>query len=340
MEAKMSIIGLTNMGALYPEIGHLRKGAPRPQNGNKPGEDLKHFRFDTDDAEAAKMFEEAYGKEPRVVRVFLPFQTKEENFAAWREEWTASSLKHRCDGEVMVRWLTHRGTYSDEPKPCPYADKSKSEKGCKATARLKVIVRDLIRLACVVVHTTSSNDIRQIDGNLDALILMHGGLTGIPILLKRSKRMISAPAPDGKRVRREKWLISLEAERQWVELQLAAQERAARPSAEPLALPEWDGEDEDEDEVVESETAGAADSEVLKAINKLWPEYGRKIDGKAVTFAEHLRRNRGIADPHHLTQEDAAIMLRWLQTKALAVEGEPEDVRQAEAVEEREAISV
>lgn len=80
--------------------------------------------------------------------------------------------------------------------------------------------------------------------------------------------------------------------------------------------------------------------EALKAINNLWPKYGRKIDGKSVTFAEYLRRNRGIADPRHLTQEDAAKMLQWLQQKALAVEEEPETVHQAEIIEEREAVSV
>jgi hypothetical protein len=62
-------------------------------------------------------------------------------------------------------------------------------------------------------------------------------------------REISTPGADGKRVRRQKWLINIEAQPDWVELQLAAAAEAARPviAATPsrLELPAWD-EDEDE----------------------------------------------------------------------------------------------
>ena len=47
----MPIIGLTDRPASFPQIGILRKGAPKPERG--PGRDLKHFRFDTDDTDAA-----------------------------------------------------------------------------------------------------------------------------------------------------------------------------------------------------------------------------------------------------------------------------------------------
>src|SRR5262245_40522860 len=113
------IIGLTDRAPAFPELGVLRKGAAKPDSGNKPGADLKHFRFDSDDADAAKLFKEIYGDEPRSIRVLVPFATVDENFEAWREAWTASSLQHRCDGRMTVRLLTQRGTYTDEPKPCP-----------------------------------------------------------------------------------------------------------------------------------------------------------------------------------------------------------------------------
>lgn len=337
----MAIIGLTDRPAAPPQLGTLRKGAPKPQNGNKPGADLKHFRFDSDDAEAVKLFKEIYGDEPRAIRVFVPFATTDQNFDAWREEWTASSLKHRCDGETMVRWLTPRGTYSDEPKPCPYLDQEGKDKGCKQTGRLYVIIPELKRFALVTVLTTSIHDILQIHANLAALESARGDLRGIPLILKRSPREISTPGDNGKRARREKWLITIEAAPSWVELQLTAQERAALPSVEPLALPAWDGDDEDEDETPpETVAAGAVSPETLAAIEKLWPKYGQKLGGKTVSFADYIHQKKGIADPRRMPQEDAAKMLEWLQSKALAVEPKPETVHQGEVVEEAETVSV
>src|SRR5262249_39120089 len=113
----MAIIGLTDRPASFPQIGVLRKGAPKKQiekNGkmvDSYGADLKHFRFDSDDPEAVKRFAEIYGAEPRAIRVYVPFATTGQNFEAWREEWSASSLKHRCDGQTCVRWLTPQGNY-------------------------------------------------------------------------------------------------------------------------------------------------------------------------------------------------------------------------------------
>lgn len=237
----MPIIGLTDRGAMFPQIGVLRKGAPKPETGNKPGADLQYFRFDADDQDAAAAFEAVYGKEPKSIRVFLPFASTSENFEAWREEWSASSLKHRCDGENCVRWLTPQGTYSTEPKKCPG--------GCKQVGRLKAIVPELRRMAYVTVLTTSIHDILEINANLLALEAARGDLRGIPLLVKRVPREISTPGADGKRVRREKWLIFVEAQPQWVELQLQAAAQAAMPGAtvSTLALPEWSGEDEDDE---------------------------------------------------------------------------------------------
>ena len=67
----MPIIGLTDRPASFPQIGILRKGAPKPERG--PGRDLKHFRFDTDDTDAAGRFRTVYGNEPTSIHVFLPF---------------------------------------------------------------------------------------------------------------------------------------------------------------------------------------------------------------------------------------------------------------------------
>jgi hypothetical protein len=240
------IQGLTNREASFPEIGTLRKGAPKPETGNRPGADLKHFRFDCDDAEALALFNKKYGEKPTAINVFVPFKTVDENFEAWGEEYTASSLRHRCDGQTCVLWITDKGTYSKDPKPCP--------KGCKPTGRLKVIIPELQRLAYVTVTTTSKHDIMRIYSNLLALEQARGSLQGIPLVLRRTPEDISTPDKDGKRARREIWLISIEAQPQWVQLQLAAQEQAALPSAPgllsppKLALPAYAGDDDDDDD--------------------------------------------------------------------------------------------
>jgi hypothetical protein len=217
----MPIAGLTDRAASFPQIGALRKGAPKPEAGNRPGKDLEYFRFDSDDAQATADFQAAYGDTPASIRVYLPYSTTVENFEAWQEAWTAGALQHRCDGQTCVRWLNGK-SYSTEPRACPG--------GCKPAGRLKVIIPELRRLAYVMVLTTSIHDIMTIQANLEALEVLRGSLRGIPLILARGPREISTPDDrSGKRVRREKWLITIEAAPSWVDLQLTAMERAALP---------------------------------------------------------------------------------------------------------------
>lgn len=217
----MPIIGLTDRQAAFPQIGTLRKGAPKPEKG--PGKDLKHFRFDADDDATRALFEETYGTEPRQVEIYLPYHTTEENFQAWKEHWVAGGLQHRCDGSTCVRWRKPGGDYSDTPQPCPG--------GCKQVGRLMVIIPALKRFAYVSVLTTSIHDIIELNENLLALEMMRGSLQGVPLILSRKPRQISMPSKDGGRVRVEKWLLSIEAKPAWVQIQLAAMDRQA------LALP-------------------------------------------------------------------------------------------------------
>ena len=325
------IIGLTDRPASFPQIGTLRKGAPKPENSNKPGADLKYFRFDCDDGEAAGLFAETYGPEPVAIRVYVPFKTTDENFDAWREEWTASSLKHRCDGQTCVRWLTPQGTYSAEPKPCPG--------NCKQVGRLQVIIPELKRMAFVTVLTTSIHDILEIHSNLLALESARGDLRGIPLILKRAPREISTPSgSNGQRARREKWLITIEAQPQWVELQLTAQERAALPQAAPLALPEWEGDEEE----VEDPDPVMSKTEILDAIARLWPQHGARRGGKLVPFEDYIHQRKGVTDPRQLTLEQAQTILAGLQEASIAAERrKPEPATHvAEVVTEPETVAV
>ena len=246
----MPIIGLTDRTAQFPKIGDIRKGAAK--TGNAPGRDLDHFRavFPEDEAEAAAVFVLAYGDKPREINVLLPFAEIDRNFEAWREEYVAGGLVHRCDGETCVIWRDAQGEMRRTPKPCPG--------GCKATGRLKVIIPELRRLAYIEVHTTSVWDIVELTANLESLSkLTRNGISGIPLVLKRRSREISTPVPKepGKRARRTKWLLSIEAEPRWVDAKLTAMQLEALPLGAQLpalaapAVIDTDFEDDETGEV-------------------------------------------------------------------------------------------
>lgn len=236
----MPIQGLTDRQAAFPQIGILRKGDVK-QSATAPGRDLTHFRFTSEHADVMAAFTGAYGTAPTDINVLLPYRTTDENLAAWREHWIAGGLVHRCDGKTTVVSRKADGTYTNDPKACPGQ--------CKPVGRLSVIVPELKRLAFVTVLTTSLHDIMTLTENLTALEMINGDLRGIPLILRRRPRKISVPEthpkghpqqyqPTGKRVRREKWLLTIEAAPQWVALQLATQQTLALPRLPGGELPE------------------------------------------------------------------------------------------------------
>lgn len=251
--------------ASFPLIGKLRKGGVRPESGKAPGKDLTYFRFDSDDAHAQKCFTAAYGDQPAQVNVFLPHQTAAANFSCWQEAYVAGGLTHRCDGETCVIWLD--GTkYRTDPKPCPG--------GCKEVGRLMVIIPELQRFAYVTVETHSINDIIRLQENLQAVEFLRGDLRGIPFILKRTPVEISTPTADGKRARREKWLLSIEVDPVWASLQLEAMHRAALTvngvtvdESRMLTTAYDEDEDEDGDVVTTAADIPATVAEWLNANN-------------------------------------------------------------------------
>jgi len=213
----------------FPKIGTLRKGAPK--GTNSPGRDLQYFRFDSSDPKAQADFEAAYGKAPASINCYLPHQTPDENFEAWQEEWVAGGLVHRCDGEVCTVHKTPDGKYSTAPVPCPYhigkEKRTKANPGCTPVGRLTLIVPELLRFAYVTSLTYSINDILELMANIGAIYAMRGSLQGVPMVLSRRPEKISTPGADGKRARREMWMLHIEADPAWVELQLAGMRQHA-----------------------------------------------------------------------------------------------------------------
>lgn len=269
----MPIKGLTDRGLSFPTIGHIRKGAAKDPTKNQPGSDLQYFRMDFDEREvkAIAKFNELYPNgHPTDILVILPFDSIERVWNPWREAYTAGALQHRCDGEfvnyaidqagnvVVSNWVNSKG----ERVKCTLKDNPSKQLRCKPTGRLQVIVPQLERLAYLTLHTTSIHDIGNISDQLAAIRDMNGGhISGIPLILRRRPVKISTPTPEGKRARRVKWLISIEADPEWVAKKISAMKQAALPStvierqiAAPESSLEWteiEGAEEDEDEVID-----------------------------------------------------------------------------------------
>ncbi len=276
----MPIPGMTDQLPAFPQIGVIRKGAPKQvdeqRRTERPGEDLDHFRveFDPQETEAAARFAALYlsGK-PQEIDIVLPFDEIERCWEAWQEAYLAGSLIHRCDGQFVqyaidpeTGQVTVRNGLSRDGQrvpcngdPVAHYTNRKGEKVpvyCKPCGRLRVIVPELRRLAYLTVLTTSVHDIVNISRQLTAIKDMNGGqLRGIPLVMRRRPKLISTPSgSNGKRARREKWLISIEADPQWVEAKIAqltheaSPQIAARPEVPLLAEPELVGDDDEPEE--------------------------------------------------------------------------------------------
>lgn len=251
----MAIKGLTDRGMAFPEIGSIRKGAPKEEGKNRPGADLQHFRveFDQREKEAEAIFRAKYGNEPKEIIIVLPFDEIERMWDAWYEAYSASRLIARSDGERFV-YLVNPTTGEVEVRSGqpfrPHQDEIYGQK-MKATGRLKVVIPELARMAYLTVHTTSVYDVLNISQQLEAIKHINGGkLAGVTLVLRRRPQKISTPAANGQRARREKWLISIEADPEWVKAKLVQMKHLALPGNGLALLPEPEahGEPEIEDD--------------------------------------------------------------------------------------------
>lgn len=258
----MAIKGLTDRGLSFPEIGQIRKGAKKDPTKNKPGADLTYFRVEFDEREqkAADDFRSIYGEHPQAIRIILPFDEIERMWDAWYEGYTAGRMVARSDGEVYTYLLDTKTNKllvkngidiaSGHPRPFIegqpvgyYTDKNNKEQPiyCKPSGRLKVIIPELARAVYLTVLTTSIHDIVNISDQLRAFQTINGGrLAGIPLVLRRRPKSISTPNADGTRARRVKWLLSIEADPEWVKARLTATKQAALPGNGFALLSEGD----------------------------------------------------------------------------------------------------
>jgi len=250
----MPIKNLTNRGLAFPEIGQIRKGAPKDESG-RLGKDLKYFRvmFAEEEETAAGVFNKVYGNEPNGINILLPFNDINACWDAWLEAYTAGRMVARSDGEKFVYWID---TKTGEVKVknglphTPYTEgmsvgSYQDQKGkdvpiyCKTVGRLKVVIPELQRLAYMTVMTSSKHDIANLDAQLNALKQVNEGIiAGIPMVLRRRPKKISTPKADGTRARYTKWMLSIEADPEWVKHKLTAIKTLALPGNGLDLLPE------------------------------------------------------------------------------------------------------
>lgn len=319
----MPIVGMTDRGQAFPQIGHIRKGSEKQENkrGQKIwGTDLKYFRVEFDESEetTAALFQDRYGEEPAEIVVVMPFNDIDSFWEAWREAYVAGALWHRCNGvninyqidrdsgDVTIRnWRDGNG----KQVPCTVQNHRDKEERCKPVGRLRVMIPELKRLAYLVVHTSSIHDIISISKQLAAIHSINGGsIVGIPLVMKRKPYEISTPSQEnGKRVRREKWLISIEADPEWVAAKLDAMKFDALPEPRTLQIEQRAGdvyegtgpdleelEEYDEGDVIEE-----VEEPVLKATEKRPGNKGAIVAMDAKTWRT-VADSFAKANPHYL----------------------------------------
>jgi hypothetical protein len=239
----MPIYGLTDPESLrygcgLPRIARLYKGAEKPESGNKPGADLKHFRVEFEEQYTwlEESWEMLYGKTPtQFGRVFLAQNTLHEAFPTWKEEWNATTLLHRCDGRTQTcHYEAASSSYSHKPIDCAVSGNPACK--CKPVGRLNLILPELIEatgvMGFVSISTHSLNDILTISSYLNDIFVMARKLTGIPFVFGRAQESISVPKPQGKpgeRIRVAKSLLYIHVDPDYTLAQLLPVLAQAQP---------------------------------------------------------------------------------------------------------------
>jgi hypothetical protein len=203
-----------------------------------------------------------YTDKPTRLNIYLPFNEVHRNLVAWHQMWQAGGLICRGDGEQIEYAVAHESgevivksgkalidsevekisLSRGESVPCPGMEHDLYPRclDCKPNAMLIIIVREIPRLAYYQISTTSIHNIVNLTGQMRWVKENVGRLQGVPFILELRPEKISTPGQNGKRVRREKYLLHLEPDPEWVRAMLAEMHKRALPGsevAEKLAIP-------------------------------------------------------------------------------------------------------
>lgn len=164
----MPILDLQRKSAL-PEIGRIRKGAPKSEQGYV-GQSLDYFRFtpqEDNDVELIQRFEEVFGTQPKSISGYLAYASVDNTFVAWNEIYTNGGLQRQCDTKSITLLRQPDGNlanYTELPtsqRPmCAQAQNMQCE--CRPSGRLFLTIPQLKRWGAVCLVTSSKNDIVHI----------------------------------------------------------------------------------------------------------------------------------------------------------------------------------
>ena len=262
----MPIIGLSDRGEGFSQIGAIKKGAKKTENA--PGKDLTHFRIELDEREedARNKILEIYGAEPQEINIIFPFHEPWRCWDAWLEAYTAGRMVARSDGEKFIYKLNAQTNAIEVLNGEPfvpyqelvgyYTDRNGKQQPilCRPVGRLKVVIPELHRLVYFILSTGSKHDIANISSQLNALYrINNNSIMGVPMILKRRPKPISCPKADGTRVRYTKWMLSIEADPRWVEAKMLALDAGAMPDVKLLSNPPEIEEEGTEEDLKENE---------------------------------------------------------------------------------------
>ena len=260
---EMPILDLQqDAGARLKRAGIIRLGVKKKsqRTGREHPVETPHFVL-----KDAPGLVEIYGPEPTKLNVWLPFNEVDRNFPAWHQNWVAGGLICRGDsqkieyavnpdnGEVIVKkgQALITGTVdgiklvTGHPVKCPGLahDLYPRCQNCRPNALLVVMIRELPRLAYYQIATSSKHNVVNLTGQMKWFRENAGRLQGIPFVLERRLDNISTPSgKNGKRVRRDKYLLHLEADPEYVEAVFADMSARALPSTQRMAIPAEVGE--------------------------------------------------------------------------------------------------
>lgn len=236
----MPIRGLTDKTSIiprFPNLGKLRKGGKK--GTNKIGKDLDYFRFTSERQDVEDIFKDIYGETPKMFRLYFPFPTPDENFGTWKEQWgSGRTLKHRCDGEKVIR--EYKGNKYHNYDQTPRDQRPDCPGGCKEVGRLTIILPELWKqgfIGYVTLETHSLHDLQTIMSSLYEAYQdrqEHGlDLRAMEFTLRRVQKTVSSPI-EGKRAETVKNLIQLEPSVNWARLQIAASQQAEQRMLEAV----------------------------------------------------------------------------------------------------------
>lgn len=280
-------------GVEFPKIGTIRKGDSKdsgPLNKRDLGPLFRVIFNGTDERtiEAQERFIATYGSlRPDEIDAIFTVDSPEEGntWRFWLEAYDKGALVLQTDGN-WIQYQRNRKTglavvrngrdvetgdrvpYDGGPAYSYYSKKKKVNVPVfpKAHGYLRIIVPALRRLAYLELRTTSFWDCDNIDKNLHAIESTHGGLKGIPCIVRRRLTPVSKPLPDGRRFFDDEWLVFVEAAPEWVDDKLAQLEAGAYSETYQLANGIEQADESGEVEPVDAEVIDAppAEAEVAK----------------------------------------------------------------------------